>query len=130
MQAIKNQYVAAHYHDESGGAKETDRHQRLTKRSKSSELLHEWVADMKAAGLKHIGPSLTALVQVSFSPRKGHSKELSMSCHVATQPDTMLDNGLHRRGMLHRLCHLAVIVCLYSQEAWLVLPSVVNIAII
>ena len=64
MQAVKNQSQAAYLH--SRASKSLDKHQRLTEREGSSHLLQEWVADMKAAGLKHISPSLTALVQVRF----------------------------------------------------------------
>ena len=60
-QAIKNQSLASHH---SGKAGNIDRHEKLAERQGLSQLLSEWVADMKAAGLKHIGASLTALVQV------------------------------------------------------------------
>ena len=47
-----------------GGTGALAYHERLAQRDALSHLLSEWVADMRAAGLKHIGPSLTALVQV------------------------------------------------------------------
>ena len=39
----------------------------MLERESVSEQLHEWVADMRAAGLKHSDPSLTALIQVNCS---------------------------------------------------------------
>lgn len=67
-QAVKNQSLASR---NSGKAGDIDRHEKLAEREGLSQLLSEWVADMKAAGLKHIGPSLTALVQV-LSTMKHH----------------------------------------------------------
>ena len=62
LQAIK-QCMAVH---RKGVAQDDHaaQHERQSMRQGLSELLQEWVADMRAAGLKHIGPSLTALVQV------------------------------------------------------------------
>ena len=69
VQAVKNQSQAAYLHSRASG--QLDRHQRLAEREGSSQLLQEWVADMKAAELKHISPSLTALVQVRFAALSG-----------------------------------------------------------
>lgn len=63
LQAIQHECAAVHRSD----AAEDDqpgRHEKLSRRQGLSELLHDWVADMRAAGLKHNGPSVTALVQV------------------------------------------------------------------
>ena len=64
MQAIKNQSEAARSPVQPGRAEWLDKHHRHSHREEGSQLLHDWVADMKAAGLNHISPSLTALVQV------------------------------------------------------------------
>ncbi|DBA79649.1 TPA: hypothetical protein ACH3X1_008327 [Trebouxia sp. C0004] len=75
--AIKNQSDAARSQADSGLAGWLDKHQRYAHREASSHLLHEWVADMKAAGLKHIGPSLTALVQAY-----GHTMDFTRMVHL------------------------------------------------
>ncbi|KAA6420539.1 MAG: hypothetical protein FRX49_09700 [Trebouxia sp. A1-2] len=75
--AIKNQSDAARSQANSGVAGWLDKHQRHAHRESSSHLLHEWVADMKAAGLKHISPSLTALVQAY-----GHTMDFTRMIHL------------------------------------------------
>ncbi len=79
MQAIKNQSDAARSQAGSGAAGWLDKHQRHAHRESSSHLLHDWVADMKAAGLKHISPSLTALVQVGCITAPLHMHEICSS---------------------------------------------------
>ena len=89
MQAIKNQSDAARSQASSGAAGWLDKHQRHAHRESSSHLLHEWVADMKAAGLKHISPSLTALVQVNCVTAAVHMCEapyMPSHSHAALQP--------------------------------------------
>lgn len=67
VQAIKKQSVASHRRSSKAGDSVTDKHERLSEREGLSQLLLEWVVDMKAAGLKHTSPSLTALVQVTYA---------------------------------------------------------------
>lgn len=89
MQAIKNQSDAARSQASSGAAGWLDKHQRHAHREASSHLLHEWVADMKAAGLKHISPSLTALVQVGCITAAMHTCEAPCTprhSHAALKP--------------------------------------------
>jgi len=76
LQAIKNQSDAARSQANSGAAGWLEKHQRHAHRESSSHLLHEWVADMKAAGLKHISPSLTALVQVGCITAAMHVRDI------------------------------------------------------
>lgn len=75
--AIKNQSDAVRSQASSGAAGWLDKHQRHAHRESSSHLLHEWVADMKASGLKHISPSLTALVQAY-----GHTMDFTRMVHL------------------------------------------------
>ncbi|KAL3161476.1 hypothetical protein ABBQ32_010357 [Trebouxia sp. C0010 RCD-2024] len=63
-----------------GGAADTSalgHHEKLAHREALSQLLSEWVADMRAAGLKHNGPSLTALVQAY-----GHTMDFTKMVHL------------------------------------------------
>ena len=91
MQAFKNQSHAAYLH--STASSPVERHQRFAEREGISQLLQEWVADMKAAGLKHISPSLTALVQVGLATVLGLSVCVSLDCNEARQFSSFCIHG-------------------------------------
>ena len=63
-QAVKNYSEAARQVADTDRAQQERKHQQTLERESISEQLHEWVADMRAAGLRHCDPSLTALIQV------------------------------------------------------------------
>lgn len=64
-QGVKNHIKAARHAADADKAQPDWKHRQGLDRTAMSEQLDEWVADMRAAGLKHCEPSLTALIQVS-----------------------------------------------------------------
>lgn len=65
LQAVKHHFETSRHSAEAVKAEVDWKHKQSLDRSSLSEHLDDWVADMRAAGLKHNEPTLTALIQVS-----------------------------------------------------------------
>lgn len=75
--AVKHHFETSRHSAEAVKAEVDWKHKQSLDRSSLSEHLDDWVADMRAAGLKHNEPTLTALIQAY-----GHLMEFTHMMHL------------------------------------------------